>query len=91
MNFLLYFLLLTTQVVADQVIIETPLGSVRGFETWSFENKLFYSFLGIPYAKPPVGTQRFNVSEPIEPWNGIFDADRHMPCLQVITILYSVF
>ena len=48
----------------------------------SFQNHLFYSFLGIPYAKPPVGPARFNHSEPIEPWNGVFDADRHMPCLQ---------
>ena len=48
----------------------------------SFQNHLFYSFLGIPYAKPPVGPARFNYSEPIEPWNGVFDADRHMPCLQ---------
>ena len=85
MNFLLCFLpILTSQVVADQVIIETPLGLVRGFETWSFQNKLFYSFLGIPYAKPPVGIHRFNVSEPIEPWTGVFDADRHVPCLQVL-------
>ena len=48
----------------------------------SFQSHLFYSFLGIPYAKPPVGPGRFNYSEPIEPWNGVFDADRHMPCLQ---------
>ena len=50
----------------------------------SFGNKLFYSFLGIPYAKPPLGVNRFSYSEPIEPWNGVFEADKHLPCLQVI-------
>ena len=34
MDFLLYFLLLFEVTTADQVIIETPLGLVRGFETW---------------------------------------------------------
>ena len=54
----------------------------------SFGNKLFYSFLGIPYAKPPIASLRFNFSEPIEPWAGVFEADKHVPCLQVKFRLY---
>ena len=53
----------------------------------SFGNKLFYSFLGIPYAKPPIGIHRFNYTEPIEPWNGVFEADKHVACLQVSLVL----
>ena len=49
----------------------------------SFGQKLFHSFLGIPYAKPPIGIHRFNYTEPIEPWNGVFAADKHISCLQV--------
>ena len=39
--------------------------------------------MGIPYAKPPIGAHRFNYTEPIEPWNGVFEADKHVACLQV--------
>lgn len=77
-----FLLIFPCCVFCDQVVIETPIGSIRGFETWSFGNRLFYSFLGIPYAKPPIGPKRFNFSEPIEPWNGVFEADKHLPCLQ---------
>ncbi|MFI5398070.1 MAG: carboxylesterase/lipase family protein [Candidatus Binatia bacterium] len=32
------------------------------------------SFLGIPYAQPPVGTLRFEKPEPRQPWQGIYPA-----------------
>ncbi|XP_055992098.1 carboxylesterase 4A [Sorex fumeus] len=40
-------------------------------------------FLGIPFAKPPVGARRFAAPEPPEPWEGIRAATSHGPsCLQ---------
>uniref|UniRef100_A0A8C8R991 Carboxylic ester hydrolase n=1 Tax=Pelusios castaneus TaxID=367368 RepID=A0A8C8R991_9SAUR len=40
-------------------------------------------FLGIPFAKPPVGPLRFSPPEPVEPWKGLRDATSYPPmCLQ---------
>jgi carboxylesterase type B len=43
-------------------IAHTEYGSVRGKRTTSALGKEHISFLGIPYAKPPVGELRFKVS-----------------------------
>ncbi|XP_067396183.1 fatty acyl-CoA hydrolase precursor, medium chain-like isoform X2 [Emydura macquarii macquarii] len=40
-------------------------------------------FLGIPFAKPPVGPLRFSPPVPVEPWKGLRDATSYPPmCLQ---------
>ncbi|XP_026544777.1 liver carboxylesterase 1 isoform X1 [Notechis scutatus] len=40
-------------------------------------------FLGIPYAKPPVGSLRFSPPQLAEPWTGLRDATSYPPmCLQ---------
>lgn len=44
-------------------VIETNDGSVRGLRKTTFLKKVdFYSFKGIPFAKPPIGDLRFKVS-----------------------------
>nr|CAD7569982.1 unnamed protein product [Timema californicum] len=37
---------------------------------------VFYSFQGIPYAKPPVGPLRFKAPQPADPWEGVKDATK---------------
>ena len=37
-------------------------------------------FLGVPYAAPPIGANRFREPQPVEPWNGVRDATRPGPC-----------
>lgn len=44
-------------------------GALRGMERGSVA-----AFLGIPFAKPPVGALRWRPPQPVEDWNGIRDA-----------------
>lgn len=47
----------------DDIIIKVKQGKIRGIESRSAYSKhTFYSFRGIPYAKPPVDELRFRVS-----------------------------
>lgn len=46
----------------DVVTIETRQGSLKGLIQEAGSTRKFYSFRGIPYAKPPVGQLRFKVS-----------------------------
>ncbi len=53
------------------VIVETALGRVDGVA-----GERHVRFLGIPFARPPVGARRFRAPEPPEPWTGVRDASR---------------
>ncbi|XP_046687969.1 esterase 6-like, partial [Homalodisca vitripennis] len=54
----------------DEIEISTKQGRLRGLVKKSIgrSNKLYYSFQGIPYAKPPVGNLRFKEPEPYGHW-----------------------
>lgn len=51
------------------VTIETNTGLLRGFEHAGIS-----SFLGVPYAQPPIGELRFKPTLPMQPWTGVRDA-----------------
>ena len=55
-------------------IVETKNGRIRGYER---DGRIEY--LGIPFAKPPVGELRFRRAVPAEPWEGILDAKEYGP------------
>ena len=55
-------------------IVETTLGKVRGYERDGM-----IEYLGIPYAKPPVGPLRFKRSVLHDVWNEVFDAKEYGP------------
>lgn len=68
---------------ANDPVLSTALGQLRGVVSQAENGRPFYAFLGIPYAKAPVGDLRF--SPPVAPprWNGVFDATRDAsPCSQ---------
>ncbi|PQZ94837.1 carboxylesterase [Arthrobacter sp. MYb227] len=54
--------------------IDTPLGSLRGFEIPLTQGQSVTAFRGIPFAQPPVGELRFAAPEPVGPWEGTRDA-----------------
>lgn len=42
-------------------LVKVVEGELEGIESVTEDGKKYYSFLGIPYAKPPVGELRFKV------------------------------
>ncbi|WP_051325524.1 carboxylesterase/lipase family protein [Glycomyces tenuis] len=62
----------------DPSLVETPSGLLQGTVEEGHR-----TFLGIPYAAPPVGDLRWRATEAVEPWTGVRDATRPgSPCLQ---------
>ena len=45
----------------DAPVVELANGKVKGEEKESRDDRDFYAYRGIPYAKPPVGPLRFEV------------------------------
>jgi para-nitrobenzyl esterase len=66
------------------LIRETAYGLVEGYK----HSKKTYGWLGIPFAKPPVGDLRWKTPMPPESWDGVRDAtdpDKCGPCTQIET------
>ncbi|GAA1958731.1 carboxylesterase/lipase family protein [Agromyces allii] len=61
-------------VRADDLIVETDLGAVRGVRERGIR-----AWRGIPYAAAPDGPRRFLAPVPAEPWAGVRDAARFGP------------
>ncbi|HMN45581.1 MAG TPA: carboxylesterase family protein [Povalibacter sp.] len=59
-------------VAADPLVRKIDAGELRGVEQPNGSR----AWLGIPYAKPPVGERRWQAPQPIDPWQGVFAADR---------------
>ena len=59
----LAFLLIRAQLLPrESVIVNTLNGQLRGYTDYSRGGRKFYGFRGIPYASPPVGELRFEVT-----------------------------
>lgn len=50
-------------------IVSTASGRIRGYDDAGVA-----AFKGIPYAAPPVGSNRFRPAEPVKPWTDVLDA-----------------
>ncbi|XP_066282115.1 cholinesterase 1-like [Branchiostoma lanceolatum] len=74
--------LLDIQQVQAAADVTTPAGRVVGLEL-DVLGTTVHAFLGIPFAQPPVGERRFRRAEPMEPWDGIYNATRRPnACIQ---------
>lgn len=66
--------------------VATPIVSTNAGDVQGLEDKGVDSFLGIPYAAPPVGSLRFKAPQPPTDWQGIYDATgMGAPCMQFYT------
>ena len=75
----------------DDLIVKTNNGFVRGVSYVTkealVEYRMFNGWLGIPYAKPPVGPLRFKWPEPVESWFGIKQTSAFPPvCYQIDSV-----
>ncbi|KAM9801347.1 cholinesterase-like [Neosynchiropus ocellatus] len=59
----------------DDLLINTKNGKVQGTLLPLLGGDV-KAFLGIPYAKPPVGKLRFTAPQPVEKWDGVKDATK---------------
>lgn len=56
---------------SDKVVLKTKTGPIMGIQRKTMYGDYYYSFEGIPFAKPPIGDLRFKSPVPIEPWTKI--------------------
>lgn len=69
-------------------IVSVEQGKLKGSMQKLLDGGTYYSFKGIPYARPPVGKLRFKAPEPPIPWQNTYDATDHgevCPQLDMVT------
>ncbi|XP_057661248.1 juvenile hormone esterase-like [Diorhabda carinulata] len=73
------------QIFCEDIDVTLPNGKIRGLKvTPVVTNLTYYSFLGIPFAAPPIGNLRFKPPQPVENWEGTLIADNNDAlCYQV--------
>uniref|UniRef100_A0A915BM32 Carboxylic ester hydrolase n=2 Tax=Parascaris univalens TaxID=6257 RepID=A0A915BM32_PARUN len=72
-------LFVDTVLSNDLVTVETIYGRVDGFKYNVFGGRSANVFLGVPFAKPPIGELRFEKPEPPDPWSDPLDATKFAP------------
>ncbi|XP_060536629.1 uncharacterized protein LOC132708359 [Cylas formicarius] len=61
------------------VLVDTCQGKVRGTTGTDYYGGSFFKFVGIPYARAPIGDLRFKAPQPPEPWENVRDATKEGP------------
>ncbi|XP_072492071.1 cocaine esterase-like isoform X2 [Notamacropus eugenii] len=74
---------------ADDLIRTTESGQIQGTQiSIKGIDKVVNVFLGIPFAKPPLGALRFSPPQPPDSWSNVRNATAHPPmCLQDVVTL----
>ncbi len=69
--------------ISSGQIIQIEDGQILGREMESRSGVVFNAFLGIPFARPPIGELRFRAPERNDPWNGVLNCTVYGPmCMQ---------
>ncbi|XP_076264549.1 esterase FE4-like isoform X1 [Rhynchophorus ferrugineus] len=78
------FYLFQVCIAEDEVVVKTAKGLIKGFSQQTRNGVTYSSFLGIRYAQSPTDYLRFQTPQPINPWDGVFDATKEKGmCFQV--------
>ncbi|KAJ0178416.1 hypothetical protein K1T71_006239 [Dendrolimus kikuchii] len=72
-------------------IVEIGQGKIKGHILKDDLGNTYYTFRGIPYAKPPIGELRFAAPEPPEPWDGIKDGSKECNICAQFDVKAKVF
>ncbi|KAJ8716843.1 hypothetical protein PYW07_003470 [Mythimna separata] len=91
-SFAIFAICLLQRIRCEEVIVNLNQGQLLGekLETVTGEST-YYSFKGIPYAKPPIGSLRFKAPEPPEPWEGVRNATAHGAVCPQVDLLNNVY
>lgn len=60
----------------DDLLVRVKNGKIQGKAMPVLNGEVRF-FLGVPYAKPPLGNLRFKPTQPAEDWEGVRDATRY--------------
>lgn len=70
---------------ANQPIVKTNCGPIKGSQFKSRLGRDFLGFRGIRYGKAPIGEFRFRAPQPVDSWEDVFDATEPGPmCPQLM-------
>ncbi|CAG9839699.1 unnamed protein product [Diabrotica balteata] len=77
-----------SQFKEDDLIVELDnLGKIRGHILQSSEGNDFYAFQDVPYAEPPIGSNRFRPPKPHGPWDGVLNVTTNLKMCPQVFIL----
>ncbi|XP_060868814.1 esterase E4-like [Metopolophium dirhodum] len=74
LNLFLFIGCFLTYSASNTPKVHVNSGEIAGGFEYTYNGRKIYSFLGIPYASPPVQNYRFKEPQPIKPWLGIWNA-----------------
>ncbi|XP_058793059.1 juvenile hormone esterase-like isoform X2 [Phymastichus coffea] len=57
-----------------EIVVDIKQGKLKGIVRDNIDGGKYFSFRGIPFAEPPVGSLRFKEPQELKPWSGIKDA-----------------
>ncbi|KAJ8002984.1 hypothetical protein DPEC_G00164640 [Dallia pectoralis] len=93
LSLLLGFLCLYSSADSNGPVVQTKLGSLRGqYVAVKGKETLVQAYLGVPFAKAPVGPLRLAPPQTVERWEGVRDATQQpLMCLQDRQIMKDLF
>lgn len=78
----------SSESTKPQLVVSAPCGALKGKLD---ETGAVRQFLGVPYARPPVGALRWHPPQPLPAWKGIRQATRYgMPAPQNPSALFEI-